>query len=352
MTREDKRTLEIEDVVGFDMGGQRTKIKFGSCKTTQEHCQTLSEKDEKAILDFLNKHVKSPGGKFRSVGIALACTMAPHGEDDRQILESSTKFSRLAGKETEHKGVISDLEKSWERELGIKVFILNDGEAASLAVYRSLKDKYKDLYRNLMVVTLGKSIGIGFVFNGKHYIGPYTSRASHIVLDPVGDWCIGENHRGCWKTLAGHVARKKLALDMGFKEKDRDEGMESKDIYELARAKDGNRKAILFFDFYAERVARGIATIASAVPIYCVVIAGGVANAGCILMNPLKNRLRRGDLFDPDIAGSIGIKTAKAVCNSPEQISVAYGAQLYALERYNEDCIAATQAGETRNGRA
>lgn len=338
MTSEQK----ISYVVGFDLGGTGSKKRF-RCQTTEEVYQGLEEKyrelptkDEETILNFLKERLPPSCDQFKVIGIALACTMVPKGANDRRIPESSTKFYRLAEEETEHKGVIRTLEKYWKNRLGTEVFILNDGEATSLAVYESLRNEYKDKYKNVMVVTLGKSIGVGFVFNGKHYIGPYTSRASHIILDPLGDWCVGENHRRCWKTLAGHDARKKLALNMGFhciNEKGEKEGKESKDIYELAKQE--NKKASLFFEFYAERVAKGIGTIAGAVPIQCVVIAGGVANAKDILMDPLKKRLRRGDLLDPDIAHLLKIKTLEEVTDPRKEVSGAYGAQLYALKKHN-----------------
>jgi glucokinase len=167
---------------------------------------------------------------------------------------------------------------------------------------------------------------VGFIFNGEPYIGPYPSRASHIVLDPAGAWCITENHRGCWKTIADEKARSALALNMGFRDaEDETRGMDSKLI--AAEARNGSKKAQLFFKCYAESVARGIATIISAVPVQCVVIAGGVANAGALLTEPLKERLQRGDLLDPDLAPLIDIVRAA-------KVSVAYGAQVYALRKH------------------
>ncbi len=168
--------------------------------------------------------------------------------------------------------------------------------------------------------------GVGFIFGGLPYIGPYTSRASHIILDPGGDWCINENHRGCWKTLAGIDSRKKLAFNMGFKDPNNDTlGMDSQEIAILAEQ--GSKKAGLYFKYYAENVAKGIATIISAVPVECVVIAGGVAKAGDVLMKPLKERLHRGDWLDPDLAPLIKFMNVA-------DFSVAHGAQLYAYNKF------------------
>ena len=311
-------TDDINSVLAFDLGGTYSKIWCDNKETELPSQESLSEAAEPMVLKSLRTWITEWKPNAVAVGIALPCTMVPI-QNDRRILGTSTKFARIA--EGKHNGIIGAIEKAWERKLRRKVSILNDGEAAAIDVFDRLQNKQNKNYRHVMVVTLGTSIGVGFIFNGKPYIGPYPSRASHIVLDPNGNWCISENHRGCWKTIAGEKARRSLALNMGFRDpKDATRGMDSKLI--AAEAKRGSKKARLYFNYYAEGVARGIATIISAVPVQCVVIAGGVANAEDILTEPLKERLERGDILDPDLAPLIEIVRV-------EEFSVAHGAQIY-----------------------
>ena len=316
-------TSEIASVIAFDLGGTNNKMWFDNREALLPSEKSLADADEDTILESL-KHWIGNKEQIRVVGIALPCTMLPE-KGDRKILSTSTKFASLAG--GKHQGVVGEMEKSWERELKRKVSILNDGEAASIDVFAHLQNHYPDKnYKNVMVVTLGTSIGVGFVFNGNPYVGPYPSRSSHIILDPMGDWCVKENHRGCWKTLAGDKARRDLALNMGFEDQENKTlGMDSKPIADKARS--GSKKAQLYFKIYAERVARGIATIISAVPVECVVIAGGVAKAGQVLIDPLKERLERGDLLDPDLAPLIDVIQV-------DSFSVAHGAQIYAFHQH------------------
>jgi len=322
----------IDSVVGFDLGGTKSKIWVkGEEEIESTSNQKLSQANEKTILDFLKQQLNNEN--IKAVGIALPCTMVPHKRDDgtkdRKILATVTKFATLT--QEEHEGALKDIAKRWGKKLGKSVFILNDGEAAAIDVFNHPQiQNSKEKLENIMVVTLGTSIGVGFIFNGKPYIGPYPSRASHIILEPNGDWCIGENHKGCWKILAGIGYREKLALNMGFKFEDGDGNIKAADTENIAKiAKNEedsrNAKAKLYFRFYAENVARGIATIISAIPVECVVIAGGVAEAEEILMAPLNERLQRGDLLDPDLAPLI--KVIKV-----DNFSVAHGAQIYAFE--------------------
>ena len=315
-------TSEIASVLAFDLGGTNNKMWFDNGETVASE-KSLAEADEDTILKSL-QHWIGNNKQIRVVGIALPCTMLPE-KGGRKILSTSTKFASLArGK---HQGIIRKMEKAWEGELGRKVSILNDGEAASIDVFAHLQNHYPNKnYKNVMVMTLGTSIGVGFIFNSNPYVGPYPSRSSHIIIDPMGDWCMKENHRGCWKTLAGDKARRDLALNMGFEDpENKTLGMDTKLIADKARS--GLKKAQLYFKVYAERVARGIATIISAVPVECVVIAGGVARAGQVLLDPLKERLERGDLLDPDLAPLIDLIQV-------DTFSVAHGAQIYAFHQH------------------
>lgn len=303
-------------IVGVDFGGTRTKVGFGKILWLFIPC-TFKEKKPEDILEFLGR-LYTP--KVQAFGIALACTMVPGGEickGERRVSKYSTKFASLSQVEN---GTIREIQEFWSEELRVPVFILNDGEAAAIAEYQALKrcqEKEECRYTDVLVITLGTSIGAGFIFRGEPYIGPYTSRASHIILDPCGKWCIGENHKGCWKTLAGRDALLDLAKNMGYQ-------VDPERITEMAQ--EGDRKARLFYELYAERVARGIATIAGAVPFKCVIIGGGIAEAGDVLFDSIRERLEKGDLLDPEIGSALKILTAQS------RESVVAGVQLYAEE--------------------
>ena len=312
MKSENAKTTK--STLGVDFGGTGTKVRFGEEFKSYE---SFENETEDKIIQFLQDAVSSSDQGFQALGVALACTMVPAIESTfrkrRRISKHSTKFANLSQFEN-----IDILEERWSNKLHLPVFILNDGEAAAIAEHEVGAAQG---YNNVMVMTLGTSIGVGFIFDGNLHIGSYTSRASHILLDPNEEWCIGENHRGCWKVLASKDSLEKLAKKMG---------LPPDAVKVTAMAEDNNMKARLCYEYYAEKVAIGIANIVGAVPIDCVVIGGGIAQAGDLLLQPLKERLRKGNLLDHFVASALEIRRAE--CPEP----VVLGAQLYAEKRLAE----------------
>ena len=301
-------------IVSIDFGGTHTTVGFNE-ELLLCFPRSFKDEDHEKILDFLKK-MCAPSA-VRALGIGLATTMVPAPGMERRVSEYSSKFKILSQVGNGH---VSKIQELWTKEVGVPVFILNDGEAAALAEHRRGGGRG---YRNVLVITLGTSIGVGFIFQNRLHIGPYSSRASHIILEPDGEWDSGDNHQGCWKVLAGIDAMHKLARNMGLCENE-DNEIDLKEIAKKARK--GDRKSQLFYEFYAERVARGIAIIAGAVPFECVVVGGGIAKAGDVLFDPLRARLQRGDILDNSVASAL--KIVPAQCKEP----VVMGAKLHAEE--------------------
>ena len=313
---------EPSHIVGIDFGGTHTTVGFDE-ELWLYFPHSFRDDNHQEILDFLKK-VCDPS-IVRALGIGLATTMVPAPErKERRVSEYSSKFKILSQVDN---GYFSRIQELWTNEVGVPVVILNDGEAAALAEHRRGGGRG---YNNVLVMTLGTSIGVGFIFHGELHMGPYSSRASHIILDPHGEWDQGDNHQGCWKVLAGRDALYKLARNMELykdtnSKNDKDPEVDPKEI--AKNAQKGDRKSQLFYEFYAERVARGIATIAGAVPFNCVVVGGGIAQAGDVLFDPLRARLRRGDILDNSVASALDIVPAQ--CKEP----VVLGAKLHAEEK-------------------
>jgi predicted NBD/HSP70 family sugar kinase len=138
--------------------------------------------------------------------------MSRAGETTPAVWEYSTKFAKLAHV---HQGLLEDMERAWSQALGVSVFLVNDGDAAAVAEYEALKEAGEKL-RHLLVITLAASIGTEFILGGRLHVGPYGGRASHLVLDPQGAACAGEQHAGCWKTVASANALMRRAAALGL----------------------------------------------------------------------------------------------------------------------------------------
>ena len=290
-----------DNYVGADLGGTNGQFWYrGKIERVQYDGEftDLALKDRKTVISFVTENLNrlGAGHDSKAVGLALSCRMIRDAASDgRSIPSANSKFASLTGS-------IQDLEHELSATWSTTVSIMNDAEAmaASVSWYN------KRLWQNLLVVTLGTSIGVSFVFGGRPFLGPYTSVASHLILEPDGEPCDFDNHRGCWKTLVGSTARLKLAEQIGLH--DASGSWDSKRIAEVHSDPTWQTTVERFFEVYAERVARGIAIIASAVPVDCAVLTGGVARAGDLLLAPLRKRLRQGDLLPDSIAGCLQVE--------------------------------------------
>ena len=137
-----------------------------------------------------------------------------------------------------------------------------------------------------MVVSTG--IGGGLVLDGVPYHGR-TGNAGHVghmVVDVDGPLC-NCGGRGCVEAIASGPHMAAWAREQGWV------GTNNNDAKELAdAAAAGNEIAVRTFRRGARAVAAMIASVGAACDLDLVVIGGGVANAGPVLFDPLREALR------------------------------------------------------------
>lgn len=134
-----------------------------------------------------------------------------------------------------------------------------------------------------MVVSTG--IGGGLVLDGAPYHGRTgnAGHVGHVVIEPGGAACTCGGH-GCVETVASgpHLAR--WAREHGWVG-----GADAKDLAETAGR--GDEVALRAFGRGADAIARTIASVAAVCDLDLVVIGGGVARAGALLFDPLREAL-------------------------------------------------------------
>jgi len=137
-----------------------------------------------------------------------------------------------------------------------------------------------------MVVSTG--IGGGLVLDGVPYDGR-TGNAGHVghtVVDVDGPRC-NCGGRGCVEAIASGPRMAAWAREQGWA------GPKNNDAKELAdAAAAGNDIAVQAFRRGARAVAAMIASVGAVCDLDLVVIGGGVANAGPVLFDPLREALR------------------------------------------------------------
>ena len=184
--------------------------------------------------------------------------------------------------------------------IGLPLVIENDADAAAWGEARFGAGINEE---HLMMLTIGTGIGGGVVVNGALYRGAFGIAAEfgHMRVVPEGHLC-GCGARGCFeqyasgKALLRHareainaspeIARNLLALGDGTVA-----GLTGKQITDAARQ--GDAVALAAFNTTAQWLGAGIASLSVILDPACVIIGGGVIDAGEILLAPTRAAVER-----------------------------------------------------------
>lgn len=182
-----------------------------------------------------------------------------------------------------------------ERELGeltgMRVKAGNDANVAALGEMWQGGGKGCS---NIVMITLGTGVGGGVIIDG-HILAGYNGAAGEIGHLPMTDdetECCGCGKKGCLEQYAsatGIVRMTKKYLDA---HKDIDSSLRSietfsaKDIFDAAKAKD--EAAEVMVSELGRMLGKGLAQIACVVNPEAFVIGGGVAKAGDILLDAIR----------------------------------------------------------------
>ena len=193
-----------------------------------------------------------------------------------------------------------DLDNELTSLIGLPVVIENDANAAAWGEARFGAGRGK---RHMLMLTVGTGIGGGIIVNGELYRGAFgiAAEIGHIRVVPEGHLC-GCGARGCFEqygsgnALMRHareaiaaspdIARNLLSRGDGTLE-----GLTGQAITDAAR--DGDAVALAAFNTTAQWLGAGIATLSVILDPECVVIGGGVIDAGDILLEPTRAALVR-----------------------------------------------------------
>jgi glucokinase len=151
---------------------------------------------------------------------------------------------------------------------------------------------------DMLLVTVGTGIGGGIVSHDALYRGAhgFAAEIGHIIVEPGGPLC-GCGNRGCWEQMASGqaldrqartVAREhpdsviaQLADDLGA-----DEEVSGRIVWEAARREDPMAVSIL--EEVGRRLGEGIAGLVNVLDPERVVVGGGVADIGDLLLDPAR----------------------------------------------------------------
>lgn len=273
--------------LGIDLGGTGVKIAVvNSNEKIVEHSgfPSSSPADPKKIVESIVHYSKKLKhySKVKSIGIGVA------GDIDQK--RGIVRFSpNLGWRNVKFQDMLA-------RYLKKKITIDNDANVAALGAFW-LESRGKA--KNMICVTLGTGVGGGIVCDGKLYIGATGSAGEigHITIEPNGPKCNCGNH-GCIERYIGAprlAEQGRLAVTKG----------KSKIIAKLVggdlskinpevlakAAKMGDKQAKQIWETAGERLGIALADIINLLNPEMIVLAGGVSQAGDLLIKPMKRAI-------------------------------------------------------------
>jgi glucokinase len=223
-----------------------------------------------------------------------------------------------------------ELGKWFEQTLGVPCQLDNDANAGALGEFHSGAGRGAKL---LVYVTISTGIGGGLVYEGKLLRGRdyLAGELGHIPVSDSTERC-SCGGRGCLETLSSGGAIQARARDWAQRRPERVARM-----VELSGGQDITAKAVMQAaaegDMAAAHIvreamrwlARGLLTVIRILNPDVIILGGGVAQSGALLLDNLRNFLE--ELASPTISYSTEIVTAALGNYSP-----LYGAAALGLE--------------------
>lgn len=179
--------------------------------------------------------------------------------------------------------------------IDIPVIVENDATAAA---WGELKAGAATGSGDALLVALGTGIGAGFVSGGVLQRGAngFAGEAGHMMVDPDGPACPC-GRRGCWERYASGTGLGRLARAAAEAGRAAgvvelaggpDENIRGEHVAAAAAAGDDGALAVL--GDFAWWVAAGIANLVNVLDPEIVVIGGGLAEMGDLLLDPVRDR--------------------------------------------------------------
>jgi glucokinase len=277
--------------VGVDVGGTKVlggvvdasgKVLATSRRDTpREGGNELTKTIAAVALELMQDH------SITAVGVSAAGFVS----SDRKTMLATPNIA-------DWNGVQLDLEL--EKLIGLPVVIENDANAAAWGEAKFGAGRNQ---AHMMMLTIGTGVGGGIVVNNELYRGAFGIAAEfgHLRVVPEGHLC-GCGARGCFEQYASGSALRRhareaisaspdLARNLLARGDGTIDGLTGQAITDAAR--DGDAVALAAFQTTAQYLGAGIASLAVLLDPSCVVIGGGVIDAGEILLAPTREAMKR-----------------------------------------------------------
>ncbi|MCD8263732.1 MAG: ROK family protein [Tannerellaceae bacterium] len=283
--------MEKPYVVGIDIGGTNTVFGVVDARGTILYGGSIKTGKYADINDYVDELGKAlqividqAGGSDKIKGIGVG---APNGNFFNGCIEFAPNLP--------WKGKIPLAQLISEKLGGIPVALTNDANAAAIGemtygAARGLKD--------FIVITLGTGVGSGIVIGGNLVYGHdgFAGELGHVIVRRNNGRICGCGRHGCLETYASatgvaRTAREYLEIrkeDSVLRDLDPDE-ITSKDVYDAAMKND--KIALEIFEATGAILGEAFADFVAFSSPEAIIVFGGLAKAGDLIMNPIKQAM-------------------------------------------------------------
>ena len=279
------------NTIGIDVGG--TKVLGGVVSATGEILATARRdtprEGGRALTQAIADVANELGQEFESEAIGVSA--AGFISSDRKTILATPNIAGWNG---------VDLDNELTEILGKRIVLENDANAAAWGEAKFGAGIGK---KNVLLLTIGTGIGGGIIADGKLHRGAFgiAAEIGHIRVVPDGLLC-GCGAKGCFEQygsgsalmrhtrelIAEDASAGKALLSRGDGTID---GLTGASITEAARA--GDSVALAAFARTGDWLGAGIASLSVVLDPECVIIGGGVVDAGELLLKPIREGVAR-----------------------------------------------------------
>ena len=277
--------------IGIDVGG--TKV-LGGVVTPEGKVLKTSRRDTpreggKALTQTIADVALELAAEYPVTAVGLSA--AGFVSSDRKTMLATPNIAGWNGVQ---------LDAELTALINLPVVLENDANAAAWGERTFGAGKGK---RNMLMVTVGTGVGGGIIVNGELLRGAFgiAAEIGHLRVLPEGHLC-GCGARGCFEQYASgnallrHAreaisASPDLARNLLARGDGTIDGLTGQAITDAAR--DGDQLALSAFATTGDWLGAGIASLSVVLDPECVVIGGGVIDAGEILLKPIRDGLTR-----------------------------------------------------------
>lgn len=271
------------DTIGVDIGG--TKIAAGVVSTTGEvRARTLLETaatDPVAIEEAVIEACAELRAQHDVAAVGVAAAGFVSARRDSVVFAPNIAWR-------DH-----PLRDRLARGIDLPIVIENDANAAGWAEFRFGRGRDVD---HMVMMTVGTGLGGAVIVDGHLLRGAFgaAGEIGHLRVVPHGHYC-GCGHEGCWEMYASGRALTRAAgqalitdADRAAALLERSGGKKVKGPHVTEAARDGDPLAVELLTETARWLGEGAASLAAVLDPELIVIGGGVAEAGPLLLEPAR----------------------------------------------------------------